>query len=112
MFPEVKVAVRSIILNNGYADIYLLRFVKPFDEEYFIKLSKKYDGIVFVEDGVITGGISEYINSILFKHKYFNTKILAFEDKFFEHGNRSEILEDAGLSSVHIEKAVKEVLHA
>lgn len=112
MFSEVKVAVRSVLLSDGYADIYLLRFIKPLDEEYFISIAKKYYGIVFVEDGVITGGISEYLNSILYKNKIFNTKILGFKDRYFDHGTRAEVLDEAGLSSKAIENAVKELSRA
>ena len=37
-----------------------------------------------------------------------NTRVLGFEDKFFSHGSREEVLEMAGLSPSHIKKAVKE----
>ena len=112
MFSEVKVAVRSVMLKNGYADIYLLRFIKPLDEEYFLSIAKKYYGVVFVEDGVIKGGISEYLNGLLYKNKMFNTKILGFKDRFFDHGNRLQVLQDAGLSSEQIANAVKELADA
>ncbi len=112
MFSEVKVAVRSVMLKNGYADIYLLRFIKPLDEEYFLSIAKKYYGVVFVEDGVIKGGISEYLNGLLYKNKMFNTKILGFKDRFFDHGNRLQVLQDAGLSSEQIANAVKDLADA
>lgn len=112
MFSEVKVAVRSVMLKNGYADIYLLRFIKPLDEEYFLSIAKKYYGVVFVEDGVIKGGISEYLNGLLYKNKMFNTKILGFKDRFFDHGTRLQVLQDAGLSSEQIANAVKELADA
>ena len=53
MYPEAQKAVRSVLLEDGYADMYILRFIKPFDESYFLELAKKYYGIVFVEDGTI-----------------------------------------------------------
>ncbi len=108
MYSEVQKAIRSVLLDGGYADLYLLRFIKPFDETYFINLASKYDGIVFVEDGVITGGIGEYLAGLLAHHGMKNTKVLGFEDKFFSHGSREEVLEMAGLSPEHIKKAVKE----
>lgn len=109
MYSEVQKAIRSVILDDGYADLYLLRFIKPFDDEYFINLAKEYKGVVFVEDGVKTGGISEYLNGLLTQNNFTNTKILAFEDKFYSQGSRSEVLEMAGLSPLHIEKAIKEL---
>ncbi len=109
MYSEVQKAVRSTLLNDGYADIYLLRFIKPLNEQYFLELCKNYYGVVFVEDGVKNGGISEYLNGVLAKNKYFNTRILAFENKYYSQGSRNEVLEMASLSSSNIEEAIKEL---
>ena len=108
MYPETQKAVRSVLLEDGYADMYILRFIKPFDESYFLEIAKKYYGIVFVEDGVKIGGICEYLKSILAENGILNTKLLGFEDKFFSHGTRDEILEAAGLSVNHIKRAIKQ----
>lgn len=108
MYSEVQKAVRAVLLDGGYADIYLLRFIKPFDESYFIELASKYSGVVFVEDGVIIGGMGEYLAGLLAEKGQTNTRVLGFEDKFYNHGSREEVLEMAGLSPSHIKKAVKE----
>lgn len=108
MYPEAQKAIRSVLLEDGYADMYILRFIKPFDESYFIELAKKYYGVVFVEDGVKIGGICEYLKSILAENGILNTKLLGFDDKFFSHGTRDEILEAAGLSVNHIKRAIKQ----
>ena len=108
MYPETQKAVRSVLLEDGYADMYILRFIKPFDESYFIELAKEYHGIVFVEDGVKIGGICEYLKSILAENGILNTKLLGFDDKFFSHGTRDEILEATGLSVNHIKRAIKQ----
>ena len=108
MYPETQKAVRSVLLEDGYADMYILRFIKPFDESYFLELAKKYYGIVFVEDGVKIGGICEYLKSILAENGILNTKLLGFDDKFFSHGTRDEILEATGLSVNHIKRAIKQ----
>ena len=108
MYPEAQKAVRSVLLEDGYADMYILRFIKPFDESYFLELAKKYYGIVLVEDGVKIGGICEYLKSILAENGILNTKLLGFDDKFFSHGTRDEILEAAGLSVNHIKRAIKQ----
>ena len=50
--------------------------------------------------------------TLLYKNKMFNTKILGFKDRFFDHGNRLQILQDAGLSSEQIANAVKELADA
>lgn len=107
MYSEVLKGVRSVIIDGGYADIYVLRFIKPIDEKYFIELSKKHSRIVFVEDGVKTGGISEYLENLLLKNGILNTKILAFDDKFYNHGTRDEICAEAGVDSKSIAEVLK-----
>lgn len=106
MFSEVAVAIRSILIQDGYADLYLLRFLKPFDNEYFIEIAKKYDAFVIVEDGVIEGGISLDIKNLLFENNLKNISILGFKDNYLTHGSRNDILESANLTSSDIEKEV------
>ena len=83
-------------------DIYSLRFVKPFDENYFVSLAKNYDEIAVIEDGVKTGGVGEYIENLLFEHDFTNVRAFAFPEKFFAQGTRAEVLSDAGLSAQKI----------
>ncbi len=109
MFSEVQVAIRNALLENYDVDLYILRFIKPLDETYFIELAQKYDGVVFVEDGVIIGGIGEYLSGLLAQKGFTNTKVLGFEDKYYTQGSRAEVLEMAGLSPHHIKRAIVEV---
>lgn len=106
MYSEVQKAVRSVILKGGYSDIYSLRFIKPFDEEYFLKLAKKYKGLVIVEDGCRIGGMGAYLLELLSQNGIKNVTHLAFDDKYYGHGNRGEVLEMAGLSPLDIENAI------
>ena len=112
MYSEVQSALSLPGEKNPKADIYLLRFIKPFDEEYFVNLAVQYKGVLFVEDGVKTGGISENLEGILAEHKYLKSKVLAFEDKYYNHGTREQILEAAGLSAKQIARALKEMANA
>ncbi|MCQ2088561.1 MAG: hypothetical protein MJZ37_10960, partial [Bacilli bacterium] len=109
LFSEAKKTVRSICDDNGYVDLYVMRFIKPFDETYFIDLAKNYEGVVFAEDGVIKGGIGEYLSGVLAKNQYTNTKVLGFDDKYYSQGNREEVLTMANISSEAMKKAVKNV---
>ena len=112
MYQEVKEASACEELKKIKTDIYIMRFIKPFDDQYFISLALQYKGLLFVEDGVETGGISEHLCGLLAKHKYIKTKILAFQDKYYSHGNRAQILEDAGLSPKQIASAIKGLSNA
>lgn len=102
MYGKCLNAGRALLMKSIRADIYSLRFIKPFNTEYFSSLSEKYDAVIFVEDGVKIGGVSEYISN--FSKVAF--EILAFPDSFMANGSRDQILEMAGLSSdAIVEKA-------
>jgi len=112
MYPEVSKALTLPQAQKSKADIYILRFIKPLNEEYFISLASEYKGLLFVEDGIITGGISEHLAGLLAINKFLNFKILAFAEKYYNHGSRAQILEDAGLDPEAIAKALKELSNA
>ena len=105
MYSEVLTASRSLLLAGFITDIYSLRFIKPFDESYFISIAEQYTNIIFVEDGVETGGVSQYLSEVLTQNKMtknIKKKILAFPEKFLPNGTRAQILEEAGLSTEKI----------
>ena len=112
MYTEVSLACKDEQIKKFKTDIYLLRFIKPFNEEYFISLAREYKGVLFVEDGVKTGGISEYLAGMLAQNKYLKIKVLAFDDRYYSHGTRAQILQDAGLAPQDIAAAIKELANA
>ena len=99
IFDETLVVARNLLQKGVNTDIYSLRFIKPFDENYFLSLAKDYDEVAVIEDGVKTGGVGEYIENLLFEHDFRNVKLFAFPEKFIGHGTRAEVLNDAGLSA-------------
>ncbi len=112
MYTEASQALNEEAAKKLKTDIYIMRFIKPFNEEYFIQLATQYKGVLFIEDGVETSGISEHLAGVLAKNKYLKTKILAFGEKYYSHGNRAQILEAAGLSPKQIAAALKGLTNA
>ncbi len=113
IFSETLQAARALILGGINTDIYSLRFIKPFDIEYFIEIAQAYKAVVFIEDGVKLGGISEYLECCIKKDsktQKIKTCIQAFPDYFVSNGNREQILEEAKLSPEQIVNATKDLL--
>lgn len=108
LYSQAQQAIRSVLLKNGYADLYILRFIKPLDEEYLLEIAKNYTGFVLAEDGMSEGGICENIENILLKNKHKNIKKCGFADRFYPQGKREEVLQDAGLSAADLEKEIIE----
>lgn len=108
MLAEVIQAARILMMENIEADIYSLRFLKNIDFEYFYNIASVYDAVVFVEDGVITGGVSEFLQLKLYEKGFNSIAVNAIPERFLLHGNRSQICEDCGLDPRTIaESAVK-----
>ncbi len=113
MFSECQTASRSLILSGFNCDMYVLRFIKPFDESYFVSIASKYDAVLMVEDGVALGGIGEHLAFILMENSHTSsvkTDFMGFPDGFFANAQRDEILEQAGLSSFHIAQRAKSLV--
>lgn len=102
LLSEAVVALRALLLRGVESDIYTLRFIKPIDEKYFLSVVRGYHGVVFAEDGVKSGGVSERLALLCAENGVNNFIIKAFGDKFFPQGTREEILTDAGLSPLSL----------
>ena len=107
IYQEVKEASDKLKEKGIEVDIYNLRFIKPFDEDYFIQAMQKYSHIFIFEDGSKIGGVAEYIEALILKVEIQEKRkrgvyVLAFPDSFLSEGTREEVLEDAGISSSSI----------
>ena len=110
MYSETLQAARALLLDGLHADIYCLRFIKPLDEDYFIRLTRQYAGVVLVEDGVQTGGIGEHLQLVLARAGMTNTAVKAFPDTFLLQGSRAQVLNDARLSAKELAAAARALL--
>lgn len=111
MFSETLVAARSLLLEGVRADIYSLRFLKPFDFDAFFETCKGYDALVVVEDGIKQGGFGEELEAEALKRNFRQVQTLAFGQKFPEQGSREQILENAFLSPNDIRRAALGLLN-
>jgi 1-deoxy-D-xylulose-5-phosphate synthase len=75
-----------------------MRFIKPLDEELLKNLAETHKYFITVEDNILAGGAGSAVLEFMAKEKLkVFVKNLGLPDKFLEHGEREEILADAGL---------------
>jgi 1-deoxy-D-xylulose-5-phosphate synthase len=80
-----------------------MRFVKPLDEECLHDIFKRFEKIITVEDGVITGGFGSAIIEFMADHGYnANVVRLGVPDRFIEHGTQQELFRECGFDSESI----------
>ncbi|MEG9327330.1 1-deoxy-D-xylulose-5-phosphate synthase [Salinimicrobium catena] len=77
---------------------YDMRFAKPLDELLLHDIFKKYERIVTVEDGAVSGGFGSAILEFAQRNDYFvPVEIFGIPDRFIDHGKVIELQEIAGI---------------
>lgn len=90
---------------------YDMRFVKPIDEEVLHDVFQKFNKVITIEDGVITGGFGSAVIEFMIENNYqCNIKRLGIPDRFIEHGTPLELHTECGYHPDGIYKAIKEML--
>jgi len=88
-----------------------MRFVKPLDTQVIQKMAESHDLLVTIEDNSALGGagsaVSEYLSGIGSTTRIIH---LGLPDQFLSHGNREELLADAGLNADGIIRHVETIL--
>ncbi len=101
--PAARVAER---LN---ATLVNMRFVKPLDQQMVLKMARRHEALVTVEDNVIAGGAGSAVNECLQAHACHAPVLnLGIPDRFIEHGGREECLAGIGLDAEGIERAIED----
>jgi 1-deoxy-D-xylulose-5-phosphate synthase len=111
LYQQVMEAAEILNSRNIPADCYNLRFLKPVDEACLTDIMNRYDLVVFIEEGVKSGGFGEYAAE-LGSRQNCRGKIccLAAGDVFVPQGKREELLAQAGLDGEGIACAVEAAL--
>lgn len=97
--PALEVAERldATVVN--------MRFVKPLDEALILQMVQQHDYLVTLEDNVVAGGagsaVSEYLAA---QGLLIPIRHLGLPDQFLAHGERGELLREAGLDAESIQR--------
>ncbi len=85
-----------------------MRFVKPLDEEMVLRMAEDHDLLVTVDENAIAGGAGSAVNECLMAHDV-RISVLnhGLPDRFIQHGEREDMLTDAGLDADGILRAVE-----
>lgn len=104
-------AIRELKTDGLNPAHYDLRFVKPLDEALLHEIFAKFDKIITVEDGTVTGGFGSAILEFMAEHHYqAEVKILGIPDTIIEHGTPKELQHEAGFDASAIAAAVRTMM--
>jgi 1-deoxy-D-xylulose-5-phosphate synthase len=96
--------------ENISAAHYDMRFAKPLDEEILHLVFKKFDKVITIEDGMITGGFGTSVLEFMAENGY-NAKVvrLGIPDKFVDQGTLQELYAECGFDEAGIIKTVRKI---
>ncbi|MBS1598257.1 MAG: 1-deoxy-D-xylulose-5-phosphate synthase [Bacteroidetes bacterium] len=107
----VQSAIRTLRTEGLDPAHYDMRFVKPLDEAMLHEVFQKFDRIITVEDGAITGGFGSAILEFMNAHNYSATvKTLGIPDIVVEHGSPKELQKECGFDAESIASLVREMM--
>ena len=116
LYPQVREASESLAKEGVDAHLYNLRFLKPVDEDYLLEIMSCYGTVVFIEEGVRSGGFGEYAAELVLRWKdgspgsRARILVLAAGDSFAGQGTREKLLSESGLDGRGIASAVRAFL--
>jgi 1-deoxy-D-xylulose-5-phosphate synthase len=74
-----------------------MRFLKPIDKILLKSIFTRFDKLITVEDGTVTGGLGsaviEYMNDNNYRSKIVR---LGIPDRFVDHGTQEELYRECG----------------
>lgn len=104
-------AIRELKMDGLNPAHYDMRFVKPLDEALLHEVFSKYDKVLTVEDGTVTGGFGSAVLEFMAKHNYKSeVKILGIPDAIVEHGTPKELYHECAYDAAGIAAAVREMM--
>ncbi len=97
------------VIGNKEVAHYDMRFVKPLDEKMLHQVFAKYNKIITIEDGCLTGGFGSAILEFMAQNNYqAKVKRLGIPDEFIEQGTQKELHKICGYDTENIIKTIQE----
>ena len=82
------------------ATVVNMRFVKPIDEDAILRHSQDHEFLFTVEDNMVQGGAGSAVNEVLAAHGVLQRAYnYGIPDRLIQHGEREDMLRDAGLTT-------------
>ncbi len=110
---DVATAIKELKNKNISVDHYDMIWIKPLDEDALEEISRRYKGIITVEDGCVTGGFGAAVDQWLEQHdSELRVTNLGIPDNWVYQGTVSELHADCGYDVNGIVRAVENLENA
>jgi 1-deoxy-D-xylulose-5-phosphate synthase len=104
-------ASRELLKSGIDAAHYDMRFVKPLDAEMLHEIFNRFDKIITIEDGCLTGGFGSAILEFMADNQYKSSvRRIGIPDRVVDHGEPADLYRECGMDVDGIRKAVVAML--
>jgi len=110
LVAEALVAASNLKMENLDVGVINMHTVKPLDERTVLKAAVETNALVTAEDHSVIGGLGGAVTEVLAENRPTPLRRIGVRDEYGESGPWRKLYERYGLTSQHIEKAVREVL--
>jgi 1-deoxy-D-xylulose-5-phosphate synthase len=105
-FGVLLPAAREIAERHGWT-LCDMRWAKPLDEALILAQAPRHELVVTLEENSVAGGAGSAVGEFLQSQALVKPMLqLGLPDLYFEHGQRAELLDQAGLSMERIESRI------
>src|SRR6185312_7879049 len=105
-------ACNTLATDELFPAHYDMRFIKPLDEELLHEVAQRYNKIITVEDGTVTGGLGSAVLEFMAANGYTpEVKMLGIPDRIVEHGKPEELHRECAYDANAIADAVREMMN-
>ncbi len=110
--PMALEAAEKLEAEDVSVKVINARFIKPLDEDMLHGLFASKMPILTIEEAVLQGGFGSAVIEFAHDKGYYQSTIdrMGIPDKFIEHGNVNELLEEIGLTTEDVQKRVHRIL--
>lgn len=107
-------ASRLLAANGISVGVLDARFVKPLDRALIVEKARSAGRVLVVEEGILAGGFGSAVLELFSEEGLENvrTSRIGLPDSFVEHGTRTELLADYGLTPESIAERVESMLES
>ena len=106
--PIGNVAAQAIQESGAGVAHYDMRFLKPIDEGILQEVATRYQRIITIEDGTVSGGLGSAVLEWMAAHNYQPEVIrLGLPDRFVEHGSPAELYHIVGIDKAGICRTIE-----
>lgn len=111
MYINVMKACEMLATDGIEPAVINARFVKPLDLDMLREVSQKYEVLISVEDGCVTGGFGSAVNEALVAAGLpGRCEMLGTPDFYIEHGDQPSQQDEAGISPEKIADRVRDAV--